>query len=155
MNSFEIPLSRGLVARVSPDDYERLAQHRWHAVAARSTFYAARRTPARTVYMHRDVLGVVALGREVFVDHINHDGLDNTRENLRQCTHAENARNRRSRIGTAPEWAIQRAGDKWRATISAFGSNLRLGTFDSEHEALIAYSAAEKTIAAAQKRRGV
>lgn len=146
MPHVEIPLSRGLVARVSEADADRIAPHRWHAVKAGHTFYAARRTSERGIYMHRQVLGVVGLGRDVFVDHINHDGLDNTRENLRPCTHAENNRNRRDRLGAAPAWAVYPVGEKWEAKISVAGGSMQIGRYASEREALIAYAAAEKAI---------
>jgi hypothetical protein len=152
VTTVEIPLSRGLVARVSPEDAERLARYRWHAVSAKHTFYAARRTPERTIYMHRDVMDVVDCGREVFVDHINHNGLDNTRQNLRRCTHTENARNRRDRLSEVPAWAVQPLGLKWNAKISAAGRSLNLGTYETEREARIAYLAAEKAILAVARR---
>jgi hypothetical protein len=155
VTTVEIPLSRGMVARVSPEDAERLLAHRWHAVAAKHTFYAARRTKEKTIYMHREVLGVVDMGRGVFVDHINHDGLDNTRANLRRCTQTENARNRRDKTLDVPAWAIQPLGLNWNAKISACGLMLNIGTYQTEREARIAYAAAEKAILAMARKGGV
>ena len=49
--------------------------------------------------LHRFVMGLVGLKKGFFVDHANHDGLDNRKANLRVCSHAENMRNRRRNKG--------------------------------------------------------
>ena len=93
-----IPLSRGKYAFVDPADYDRLSQCNWHIVGARDTFYAVQNTGQRmgkkriVVKMHREILKVPD---GMFVDHINYNGLDNRKANLRPATHAQNARNRR------------------------------------------------------------
>ena len=92
----EVPLTRGMVARVDDDDYARVAIHKYHADESRHTFYAARAERVngkyRKIYMHREITGAPD-GMEV--DHWDWDGLNNTRANLRVCTHTENLRHRR------------------------------------------------------------
>ena len=93
-----IPLSRGLVALVDDEDYERLARFKWHASGptASGQFYAARESRTRglgggrksrigrkVVYMHREVQACEAA---LVVDHRDGNGLNNTRENLRVVT---------------------------------------------------------------------
>ena len=86
-----IPLTKGYSALVDDDDYERLAKHKWTAVVTGQNIkrvYAYRRSGwdqknrrwTRTIWMHREIMQP-ADGLDV--DHINHDTLDNRRENLR------------------------------------------------------------------------
>ena len=86
-----IPLTQGKYAIVDQDDFERLNKHKWCAVKSCNTFYAG-----RTIYvgkknisimMHRQILHPPG---HLFVDHINHNGLDNRKANLRLATCAQN-----------------------------------------------------------------
>ena len=92
-----VPVSRGKYqARVSDEDYELVSRHTWHAVKPKGkTVYAQttiRMGNARVnVFMHRVILNVP---RGLFTDHIDRDGLNNTRENLRAVTASENNLNR-------------------------------------------------------------
>jgi len=88
----EIPLTQGYVAIVDDEDYESLLQFNWHACPANDggQVYAKRKNEARrTVSMHRQIAGKPGF----VVDHINGNGLDNRRENLRAVSIAENAQN--------------------------------------------------------------
>jgi hypothetical protein len=82
------------------------------------------------------------------VDHVNGDGLDNRRSNLRVCTHAENARNQSSRTRMSTSrfrgvvWAKDRR--KWRAMIGDNGRTVHLGNFTDEIEAAQAYDRAAR-----------
>lgn len=93
-----IPLSRGLVALVDDEDYERLSAHRWYARSGANTYYAERRGPRdangkRATYsMHRTALRLGPFDGTV-VDHINRDGLDNRKANLRLTDKSGNALN--------------------------------------------------------------
>lgn len=90
----EIPLTRGLVALVDDEDYERVAQFKWYAAVTKRKTYAARATGPRKargfVLMHRFILGTPD---GALTDHANLNGLDNRRENLRQCNYAQNGAN--------------------------------------------------------------
>lgn len=101
----EIPLSQGLVARVSPVDYPRLSQFKWCVCFEGSSRkpYAVRferdKAPnwhrKRKIKMHREVLGLPRQyepGFGLVSHHEDGDGLNNTRENLRAVTFTENAR---------------------------------------------------------------
>lgn len=82
----EIKLTRGKVAIVDDEDYERLAAFKWHAYPSPSTFYAKRSTPKiegpqKTIYMAREVMRT-----ERFVDHRDGNGLNNQKYNLRPTT---------------------------------------------------------------------
>lgn len=99
----KIPLTKGLCAIVSPEDYDRLSKFKWHAARHGRSIYTQHGTGSAKsgkrrgylVMMHRGVMGVED-GR--LVDHRNHNGLDNRRSNLRIATWEENCWNKRKPI---------------------------------------------------------
>jgi hypothetical protein len=141
----EIQLTQGKVALVDDEDYERLAKFKWYAAWTPSsrTWYARRRSvpDRKMVHMHREVLRVTSAP----VDHINHDGLDNRRANLRLCTQGLNLRNTRKRAGCSSQYkgvSWIRARQLWCACIEVNGRTLHLGKFTDEREAAAAYDRA-------------
>ncbi len=87
-----ITLSRGQRAVIDKSDAENVAKHRWVAQpASMGGFYAATHIEGKTTYLHRFLLDA-PMG--MYVDHINHDTLDNRRSNLNLCTNQENNANR-------------------------------------------------------------
>ncbi len=141
----EIELSQGRVALVDDDTAPWIIGVKWTATKAGHTHYAVRRTPGpkrKTLYLHRVILGAPP---GVHVDHIDGDGLNNQRVNLRVCTISENHMNARKRLGCSSKfkgvyWAKQKA--KWRADIALNKKIKFLGLFDSELEAALAYDRA-------------
>ena len=78
-------------------------------------------------------------------DHIDHNGLDNQRENLRICTVAENQRNRKADSDNASGFkgvCFSRKRHKWYAQITVDRKNMHLGSFDSPEEAARFYDLA-------------
>ena len=152
----KIPLSQGKFALVDPEDYEYLSQFKWFAFTTRwhenseyTIFYAARTIyPPRAcdynLRMHQAILGAPMPG--FTIDHIDHNGLNNCRSNLRICTLGENNANSRAynlkngkRNTTLRGVYKYTRGNKWYSTIRHNGTLLRLGSFASEEEAAIAY----------------
>ena len=142
-----IPLSRGYVALVDDEDYESLSQHKWYAIVGRGGRAYARRAirisvgQQKIVPMHRVIMGLTANDPRQ-VDHVNGNGLDNRRCNLRTCTNAENQHNQRPvRGGTSKykgvSWHID--SGLWRAYISINKKIRHIGTFKTEIEAARAY----------------
>jgi hypothetical protein len=91
----EIPLTQGQSALVDDDDYEYLNQFKWMAWRHGNTFYAIRHAPTKdgkrdTIRMH---VVVIETPNGMDTDHINGNGLDNRKENLRIVTHRENNQN--------------------------------------------------------------
>lgn len=118
-------------------DYEMLNAHKWCAWQHGQTFYATR--AANTIHMHRVIMGAKG------VDHVNGDGLDNRRTNLRRATHQQQAMNTRKRAGCTSQFkGIHRSGRKWVALIKTAGRQMRLGSFDNEEDAARAYDAAAR-----------
>jgi len=140
----EIPLTKGLTAKVSDADYEKLAQYKWYAQGnENSGYYAAGWIDNKSVPMHRYIMGVTET--EVLVDHKNGDRLDNQRRNLRKCTKAENARNRKvGRNNTTGYKGVQIVRKKnslniYRATIKHGGKLYALGDYPTKEQAAQAY----------------
>lgn len=78
------------VALVDDEDYEYLNQFYWYVSHGRNTSYAARLTD-HTILMHREILNPDI---KLVIDHIDQDGLNNQKSNLRQCTQYQNKLNR-------------------------------------------------------------
>lgn len=137
-----IPLTQGQNAIVDAVDFERLSQWDWYANwnVDTQSFYARRcNEERRHVWMHHVVLGLES-GK--YGDHANHNTLDNRRNNLRECTYAQNHQNRRKQKkklykGTA--W--HKCTKRWVATICSNRKKTCLGYFKSEEEAAHAYDA--------------
>jgi len=126
-----IPLTRGLHAIVDAEDHEWLSRDKWHASPAtgHSTVYAKRSTQQGSVFMHRTIMKP---SKEMVVDHINGNGLDNRRCNLRICTPQENAMNRRKHIdGKSRFIGVSPWNQKWQV----FVGRQYLGLFEDEVEA--------------------
>jgi hypothetical protein len=89
----KMKLSNGKFAIVDNADFEWLNQWKWSATENGSSWYARRQEGGRKhnvkIYMHRFILGILD-SPKVIADHINRNGLDNRRSNLRKCTKAQN-----------------------------------------------------------------
>ncbi|MFH1719368.1 MAG: AP2 domain-containing protein [Planctomycetota bacterium] len=148
-----IPLTCGRFAIVDPEDYDRLAKHKWFLARSPTSCYAARwqrvrgRNARRKIWMHREVIDV-PLG--MVCDHINGDGLDNRKANLRPATVSQNLCNRPKRRGRTRskykglEW--DKTQRKWKARIQHDGRRIYLGSFASQIEAAQAYDRKAKAL---------
>lgn len=77
-----------LQAIIDDEDYQLVSQYKWYPVTTRGLTYAHIIHPTR--YMHRLILGAT---KGQYVDHINRNGLDNRRENLRITSQGVNIAN--------------------------------------------------------------
>ena len=140
-----IKLTLGKYAIVSLEDYERLNQHRWNTIVANRTFYAMRTEKRKSIYMHNAVLPP-PLG--YVVDHIDHNGLNNSRHNLQLATPSQNARHRRKKASRSSSKykgvSFHKKSGKWVSFIRVHGRHTHLGLFDNEIDAAKAYDAAAK-----------
>lgn len=137
----EIQLTRGKVALVDDDDFESLSQFRWHfttwGYACRN---ASRKGGAsrRNIFMHREILGSKCEGLDV--DHINGNGCDNRKVNIRACRTCENLRNRGAqRNNTTGVKGVTlrkyQGGQGYIAQIKKDGEHHYLGFFKTLEEA--------------------
>jgi len=137
-----IILSQGKYALVDDEDFEFLNQWKWCAHKDGKIFYVIRGIrvgkKTKTILMHRVIMNPFP-NQEV--DHINGNGLDNQRLNLRICNHAENSRNSKGWNSTDahPFKGVFREGNKWRAIIKFQYKSIYLGRFDIKEDAALAY----------------
>jgi len=108
----------------------------------RDRYYAACRVldeqgKRKLVYLHRFVLGTT--DPDILVDHINHDTLDNRRENLRETSKAENTWNSRPSVKRREGKYIgvdhTKSTGRYRARIEVHGTERHLGYYDTAEEA--------------------
>lgn len=144
----EIQLTQDKVAIVDDEDFERLNQYKWRTQRIGYLFYGARWGRKTTIMLHREVLNLKH-GDGRMVDHINNDGLDCRKQNLRYCTHAENMRNRKRRgifssLYKGVCW--HKRNKKWAAMIRHNKIRINLGTFENEYEASVVYNKKAKEL---------
>jgi len=135
-NVKRIPLTNGFYAYVDAEDYEWLNQWHWRAC---SGGYAGRTEKGRAIYMHREIMQPP---KGKIVDHVNGNGYDNTRANLRNITWRENMHNKGKHAVTASIYkgvGRHKRSGKWFARIWCMGERMWLGYFTDEAEAARAY----------------
>lgn len=141
----EVPLTRGLVAIVDADDYELLmSRGPWYAAHGRVGGFYAERTEGTRATKHRVTMHEVIAGRK-WIDHINGNGLDNRRSNLRPTTHKENMRNRGAQRNNTSGYkgvVWHAKTKKWLARINVDGRQISLRYHDDPADAARAYDAA-------------
>ena len=142
-----IQLSQNKLAIVDDEDYDYLNQFTWYAVKYKYTYYSVKCNYKykKNDYMHRIIMNCPD-GK--FIDHINHNGIDNRKENLRICTEKENQGNRKlNKNNTSGFRGVfkDKCSNKWRARIR-LGKNIRkhLGYFTNINDAKKAYDKAAK-----------
>jgi len=150
MMTKEIELTQGKVALVDDEDYEMLMEYKWYARIAAHTYYAATKIPfanihsRRNMRMHRLIMDAT---NGTDVDHINHDGIDNRKANLRICTRSQNQSNRRKRAGCSSQYkgvSWYARGQVWQVHIKVNYQNIYLGRFANELDAADAYDEAAR-----------
>ena len=141
-----IAMTNGMLVLVDDEDYEKLAGRVWSHVTNGFNSYAGTKWDGRTILMHRAILNAP---KGIEVDHINGDGLDNRRSNLRLATSAQNKANRRKRDHKRYKGTIRYHDARchtqkkvWVARICANGKHISLGYYETEEEAARAYDAA-------------
>lgn len=145
----EISLNGGFVAVVDDEDACLVEGFKWHAARHGNVVYVRanhREGGRRTlVSMHRVILGAA---KSAIIDHIDGDGLNNRRSNLRLCNHTQNIRNQRKQADCMSPFKGVRLSESRRqrfyAEIQCNKEKLKLGPFSSEHKAARAYDAAAR-----------
>jgi len=142
----EIPLPQGFVAMVDLEDYDHvMAGGSWRVSTGRwSTRYAMRHIKRADGKRSTQQMHTLLTGWPL-VDHIDGNGLDNRRSNLRPATNAENQRNRgpnRNNSSGFKGVSWQKGKQKWQAGIVVDGRRHFLGYHATAEEAALAYDIA-------------
>jgi hypothetical protein len=134
-----IGLTKGQVCRVDPADFELVSKYRWYASKDGNTYYAkaAVGRKQKRLKMHRVLCPTYKI-----TDHINRNGLDNRRCNLREVTSSENAMNRsKQKNNTSGFTHVVKHGNRWRGQITIRGQHINVGTYALPEEASVAVDA--------------
>lgn len=128
----------GLVALVDDEDFIYLNQYRWNVNYDNrySVNYANTYNPF--VLMHRIIL---AAPPGLMVDHIDHDGLNNQRLNLRLATNSQNQANSKTTCGSSKYKGVSwhKQSQKWQVKCRVNRKRYYLGCFPTEEEASAVY----------------
>ena len=147
----EIKLTQGKVALVDDEDYEYLNQWKWcvtrdhkdNLYAKRSTYINKKKG---SLSMHRLIMNTP---EEKQVDHIDHNGLNNQKSNLRNCTHTQNCWNKIP-CGKSKYLGVTIYNQKGKyyikSAIRIDKKSIHIGQFKTEEEAALAYDNKAKEI---------
>ncbi|CAL8461487.1 g1018 [Coccomyxa elongata] len=123
---------------VDDEDWSNMMQYTWYIKPSNKTSYAQRHELKKSIMMHQHLTG------RNNMDHINRNGLDNRRANLRPNDKSGNGQNQGERIGTTSSFlgVVQKENGKWQAQIVKNGHQYHLGVYKNEEDAARAYNAA-------------
>jgi len=122
-----IPLTRGQFAVVDAEDYPRLSQFTWFAEGTPKNYYAVRKETGKSIKMHRQI---TSAPDHLVVDHIDHNGLNNRKSNLRLATFTQNCQNQRRLSHRTSKYKgihWHKRGKKWQAQIKCNNKTYYLG----------------------------
>ena len=142
----KIELTQNYYTIVDNRDYKWLKDYNWHY----SRGYAATRimldNKPYVFYMHRAIMGLEKWDKNQ-VDHIDGNGLNNRRQNLRIVTPSNNSQNRRPRKNCTSKFkgvSFSKNHRKWATGIRVLGRYIFLGYFRDEKQAALIYDKAAK-----------
>lgn len=131
----EIILTQGKVALVDDEWYEMVNQFKWTAFKSGEQWYAVRGWKDDRILMHHFIMGKP---EKLVVDHIDGNGLNNQKSNLRHCTHSQNHLNQGLQSNNTSGIKgvnFHKATNKWTAYIKVNGKKKHLGSFLTLEEA--------------------
>jgi len=144
----EIELTQGKIALVDDDDFERLNQHKWHyfglGYAARHGSKQKGSKEINYILMHREIMN---FPEKTGVDHKNHNGIDNRKENLRICGQDKNLMNTRIRSDNKSGFkgvSWNKEKNKWVVHIRINCKTIHVGYYSDKRKAAMAYNEAAK-----------
>ena len=145
-----VPLTKGHEAIIDAADVHLVKGWNWCALVTTWTVYAHRcggpKGKQKSYYMHRILMGDP---KGLEVDHIDGNGINNRRSNLREATKAQNRHNQRVSIANSSGYkgvSWHKSCDKWHARIKRDGKSQHLGLFKTAEAAHAAYCRASAEI---------
>ena len=131
--------------KIDIEDVEKCKQITWHYSNSKDIPYICGKVKKKNIKIHRYLLNL--RDRDLVVDHINRDSLDNRKSNLRIANYQENSFNRSLRSDNSTGVAginYHKTNNKWRAKIRYNGIDIHLGYFSDINEAIINRQLAEE-----------
>lgn len=131
---------------VDDRDSHLLSEYKWKFIKNGDYVRVATVIKGKTTYLSRMIMKAP---KDMFVDHINNNPLDNRRDNLRICTNAQNTYNvRKGKNNTSGYKGVVWAkwANKWRAYLKYNYKTIPLGYFSTKEEAALAYNEKAKEL---------
>lgn len=135
----EIILTKGKVALVDDEDYDAASDHYWWAIPGPHTWYAQGIINKKRTSLHRFIMKPTA---ELQVDHIDCNGLNCQKYNMRICTNEQNRRNQRKQSNTSSQYKgvyWNKRDELWISHITYHGKPQHIGCHHKEDDAAKAY----------------
>ncbi len=143
-------------AMVDDDDYDYLMQWKWNVRKNNRNSYATRHEwhngQAFHINMHKVVIDAK---KGTIVDHVDRNGFNNQKKNLRLATHSQNMANRRVKEGGTSSYmgvrkkTIKRLNHVYETYLAQIQKDKKfyhIGSFKTEVEAAIAYDKKAKEL---------
>lgn len=130
---------KGLEFLIDEEDLLRVSERLWSFHGSTGYLVSRIKGTNRNEYLHRFITGAI---KGQYVDHINHDKLDNRRSNLRLCTNSQNMQNcgkrKSNKSGYKGVW-LNKANGWWYASVRKDYKSYHVGHFRTAEEAARAY----------------
>lgn len=122
-----------------------LQKYKWYIIKRKNNrFYVECSIGKKRILLHRFLLNINKT--KIQIDHINGDGLDNRKSNLRICNNYQNSKNRKkSNKKTSSKYkgvSLKKSTGKWRCYIMLNYKEIHIGYFEKEIDAAKAYDEA-------------
>lgn len=124
-----IKLTQGRFAIVDDADFELISSHKWYFDSGYATRRIKTEKSNKAFRMHQQIIG---LKDNLVIDHLNGNGLDNRRNNLRFATRSENAHNRKN----LKSYYWDKKKNKFICRIRLNGKTHNIGRFEKEQDAI-------------------
>lgn len=140
-----IPLTKGYFCTVDDEDFEWLSKYKWFASGRDGNMYARRdyrrNNKLYFVFMHREILGIT--DKTIHIDHIDGNGLNNSKINIRTCNRSENMLNRKSKENSQSKYVgvgfdHRKKTGNWRWYIHVNGKLKMKYGYANEYDAALA-----------------
>ena len=125
----KVSLTKGYEAEIDFSDWWKVLPYNWRAEESPNSTYAVRFEKGRRIAMHQVIADAPR------VDHIDHDTLNNRKDNLRPATQSQNGANNLRPTGDSGYIGVWRHGSGWRGMVTKDFKRHSAGTYDTAEEA--------------------
>ena len=128
--------NKNLKCLIDNEDYEKIKNFNWYCEKDGNTYYARATVNKKHYSMHRIIMNAEKCQ---IIDHINRNGLDNRKCNLRFCTVRENALNRKVNIRNKTGHngiSIDKKSGKFKVTFEKYNKSYHGGYFEKIEDAI-------------------